>query len=176
MELYGLRFPIGEFTIPTAPLSEEGRAKAVNSMAAAPANLKKAVAGLTDEHLDTPYRPEGWTIRQVVHHLPDSHVNSYMRLKLALTEDRPTIRTYKEARWAELPDSKGPVEMSLSLLEAVHERYVYLWRRLTHADWNRVLVHPELGDLRVDALAALYAWHGDHHIAHITGLRDRRNW
>ncbi|HEX9728578.1 MAG TPA: putative metal-dependent hydrolase [Gemmatimonadales bacterium] len=170
-----LRFPIGRFTLP-GPLAPDARMRVLSAVSEAPVELRLAVAGLSDEQLDTPYRPDGWTVRQVVHHLPDSHMNSYMRLKLALTEERPTIRTFDEARWATLPDAAGPIDMSLDLLTRLHARWVYLWRRLNDADWARVMVHPDLGELRIDELLAFYGWHGRHHIAHITSLRARKGW
>lgn len=175
-DLHALRFPIGEFTAPGSPLDDRARTQAVDRIAATPGLLREAVRGLSDDQLDTPYRPEGWTVRQVVHHLPDSHSNSFIRLKLALTEERPLVIAYNEARWAELPDASGPIDMSLALLDAVHERFVYLWRRIADSDWGRLFLHPELGEMRVDTLAAMYAWHGDHHVAHITTLREARGW
>jgi hypothetical protein len=170
-----LRYPIGEFALP-AKLSPSERPAAIRDIEEAPTRLRAAVAGLSEDQLDTPYRPGGWTVRQVVHHLPDSHLNSYVRLKLALTEEVPTIRPFDEAAWAELPDSTMSVEVSLALLERLHQRWVYLWQRLTEADWDRKLYHPELGELGVDELCALYAWHGKHHVAHITSLRAREAW
>jgi len=158
------------------PLSPEARDQAIQQIEDTPSLLRAAVAGLSEDQLDTPYRPEGWTVRQVVHHLPDSHVNSYVRLKLALTEDTPTIRTYEEARWAELADSAGPTEVSLSLIESLHERWVYLLRSLSEGDWRRQLRHPDLGEMSVDELLAFYAWHSLHHVAHITDLRKREGW
>jgi hypothetical protein len=170
-----LRYPIGEFTLPGA-LTRPERSEAVDSIEKTPEQVRKAVAGLSESQLDTRYRSGGWTVRQVVHHLPDSHMNSYVRLKLALTEDTPTIRTYYEDRWAELPDSKAPVELSLILLESLHRRWVLLLRSLSEKQWERRLRHPDLGEMRVDELAAFYAWHGPHHIAHITRLREREGW
>jgi DinB superfamily len=169
------RYPIGEFRFGDL-LTRAERDAAIHEIEMTPAKLRVAVQGLTDVQLDTPYRDGGWTVRQVVHHLPDSHINSYMRLKLALTEDAPTIRTYLEARWAELVDSRGPVELSLRLLDALHARWVHLLQRLSDDQWGRPLLHPDLGRMRVDALAAYYAWHGNHHVAHVTSLRDRRGW
>ena len=169
------RYPIGEFRL-AGPLSADARTLAVDEIAATPARLVAAVSGLTESQLDTPYRDGGWSVRQVVHHIPDSHMNSYVRLKLALTESTPTIRTYLEARWAELPDSSGPIDVSLRLLEALHARWVYLWRRLADTQWSQTLRHPDLGVMRVDELLAYYAWHGSHHIAHITSLRNQRKW
>ncbi len=173
--MMNLRYPIGEFELP-ARLSPGDRPNAIQEIALAPAHLRSAVRNLTDDRLDTPYRPDGWTVRQVVHHLPDSHMNSYLRLKLALSEDLPTVRTYDQAAWAELPDTAAPVEGSLALLEHLHARWVYLWERLAEPDWNRRLHHPDLGEMGVDELLAFYAWHGKHHIAHITRLREREGW
>ena len=135
--------------------------------------MRAALAGLSDSQLDTPYRPGGWTVRQVAHHVPDSHMNSYVRFRLALTEDEPVIKPYEESRWAELPDARGmPVEPSLVLLESLHARWVPLLRSLSAAEWKRSFRHPELGPVRLENNAALYAWHGRHHVAHITALRQ----
>ena len=170
-----LRFPIGKFILPDDPGTVD-RQRAVDGIAEAPAALRLAVAGLDEGQLDTPYRLDGWTVRQVVHHLPDSHLNSYTRLKLALTEDVPTIRTYEEARWAQLADYASPVSVSLDLLDALHVRWVLLFRQLDDHQWTRRFRHPDLGEMRVDQLAALYYWHGRHHIAHVTSLRQRSGW
>lgn len=159
-----------------AALTAAERERALDQVAAAPGRLRDAVRDLTDAQLDTRYRAGGWTVRQVVHHLPDSHANAYVRLKLALTEDTPLIRTYDEARWADLPDAAGPIALSLDLLEHLHARWLYLWRRLAAAAWSRRLRHPDLGEMRVDALLAFYAWHGRHHVAHVTTLREREGW
>jgi hypothetical protein len=150
----------------------------VARIAAAPAALRAAVAGLSDAQLDTPYRPGGWTVRQVVHHVPDSHLNAYVRIRLALTEDTPTIKPYEEARWAELPDARTlPIEVSLALLEGLHARWVGLLGGLGPADGARQFHHPEHGRLiTVDELIAMYAWHGEHHVAHVTSLRARNGW
>lgn len=146
-------------------------------IAETPAHLRASISGLSDVQLDTPYRPEGWTVRQVIHHVPDSHLNSYTRFKLALTEDEPTIKPYAEDRWAELTDGKsGPVEVSLRLLECLHSRWVTLLQSMTESDWKRSFRHPDLGLRRLDQNVALYAWHGRHHVAHITSLRDRMGW
>jgi uncharacterized damage-inducible protein DinB len=153
------------------------RAARIAEIDAAPAALRAAVAGLSEEQLATPYRPGGWTVRQVVHHLPDSHANAYVRFKLALTEDNPTIKPYLEARWAELPDNAGtPVEVSLGLLEALHRRWVVLLRGMGPEDFARPLTHPEKGRLSLDQMLALYAWHGRHHVAHVTSLTERMGW
>ncbi len=172
-----LRYPVGRFE-PGPHLDPRARERAMENIAATPANLRRAVAGLTPEQLNTPYRPDGWTIRQVVHHVPDSHLNGYMRFKLGLTEEVPTIRTYEEAAWAELPDSfMEDIEVSLALLESLHERWVVLLEALTPEDWHRTVFHPEMNaEISLDALLQLYDWHGRHHVAHITGLRDRKGW
>jgi hypothetical protein len=171
------RFPIGKFERRDILTPDERRA-AIDAIAAAPGRMRDAVAGLTDAQLDTPYRDDGWTVRQVVHHVPDSHLNAYTRLKLALTEDDPAIRPYDEARWAELEDSRlTPVEVSLTLLESLHARWVTLLRSMNADDFRRTLHHPDHpGVLTVDWLLALYAWHGRHHVAHVTSLRERLGW
>jgi hypothetical protein len=171
-----LRYPIGKFQKPEN-LTAEQRRPLIEAIAEAPARLASAVAGLTPAQLDTPYRPGGWTVRQVVHHVPDSHLNSYVRFKLALTEDEPTIKPYDEARWAELGDMKTtPVETSLALLENLHKRWVALLDSLTPAEWERKFKHPEMGSMSLNQNLALYAWHGRHHVAHITSLRERNHW
>src|SRR5215469_15042505 len=153
-----LRFPIGKFHW-KGDLNEAERAELISQIAAVPARLRKAVKGLTAEQLDTPYRPEGWTVRQVVHHLPDSHLNSYVRFKLALTENQPTVKTYDQEAWAKLADSKStPVETSLALLEALHERWVNLLQSMSPADFARTLNHSEMGPVTLDRMLALYAW------------------
>jgi DinB superfamily len=167
-----LRYPIGKFQ-PVQNVTDEQRRTFIEAIAEAPAKLRSAVAGLKDRQLDTPYRPGGWTVRQVVHHVPDSHLNAYVRLKLALTEDEPMVKTYEEARWAELGDvSSTPIETSLALLENLHKRWVVLLRSLAPSDWGRKWRHPEWGLVTVDFLVAQYAWHGRHHVAHITTLRN----
>ncbi|HEU5168935.1 MAG TPA: putative metal-dependent hydrolase [Gemmatimonadales bacterium] len=170
------RYPIGRFEH-RGPLTPAQRADCIARIAAAPALVRAAVAGLTDARLDTPYRPGGWTLRQVVHHLPDSHLNSYVRFKLAVTEDVPTIKPYEEARWAELPEARtAPVELSLTLLDALHARWVLFLRSLTAEQCLRTLRHPELGLVTLDYMLDMYAWHGEHHAGHITGLRKRMGW
>jgi hypothetical protein len=138
--------------------------------------MRAAVAGLTEGQLDTPYRPEGWTVRQVVHHVPDSHLNSYVRFKLALTEDAPVVKPYDEGLWAKMADAAAPVEMSLVMLESLHARWVRVLESMSEADFARSFRHPELGPVRLEQNLALYAWHGKHHVAHITALRDRMGW
>jgi len=149
----------------------------IDQIAATPALVRGAVRGLDNKQLDTPYRTGGWTVRQVVHHLPDSHMNSYIRFKLTLTENQPTIRAYEQHLWADLPAAKaGPAEISLTLLEALHERWVLVLRSLTTQDFSRTLNHPESGVMSLDHMLQLYAWHGLHHTAHITELRKRNGW
>lgn len=171
-----LRFPIGKFKYEGA-ITEEQKQSMLNDIAEAPANLRKAIRGLSDAQLDTEYRPGGWSVRQVVHHLPDSHMNSYVRFKLALTEDEPTVKTYAEDRWAQLADTAAtPVEISLTLLDSLHDRWVRLLRSLTPEQWKRTLRHPEFGPMSLEKTLAMYAWHGKHHVAHITELRKRNSW
>lgn len=146
-------------------------------IAGTPARLRAAVEGLDEGQLDTPYREGGWTLRQVVHHVPDSHLNAYIRVKLALTEPEPVIKPYDEAAWAALPDTdRVPVAVSLALLDALHQRWVALWRAMSEADFAREYVHPDTGRHTLDYLLALYAWHGPHHVAHITSARARNGW
>lgn len=171
-----LRYPVGEFQF-SEFITAEKRDELIDQIAETPARLRAAVAGLNEEQLDTPYRPDGWTVRQVVHHLPDSHVNSYMRFKLALTEDEPMIRTYHEERWAELSEARlAPIEVSLDLLDALHRRWVMFLRMLTADDLRRSFKHPEWGLVSIDKAIAMYAWHGRHHVAHVTSLRERMDW
>jgi len=171
-----LKSPIGPFKLDSAPTDEDIR-RAIDEIAQAPAKLRAAVEGLSPEQLDTPYRPGGWTVRQVVHHVPDSHLNSYCRFKLALTEDEPTIKAYHEDRWAELDDSRSaPIEVSLAMLEALHKRWVLLMKSLAPADFARTFQHPEIGLVSLAKNVCLYAWHGRHHVAHITSLRERMGW
>jgi uncharacterized damage-inducible protein DinB len=170
------RYPVGKFHY-DGPPTEQQKREFLDQIAATPAQLRTAVKGLSDQQLDTPYRSGGWTVRQVVHHVPDSHMNSYVRFKLALTEDEPTIKTYAEDRWAELSDTKTtPVEVSLTLLESLHDRWVRLLRSLTPEDWKKTFRHPELGPMNLEKTLALYAWHGRHHVAHITELRKQMSW
>jgi hypothetical protein len=171
-----LRYPIGKAETPR-DLDPERRRELTSRIERTPDRLREAVAGLNAEQLDTPYRPGGWTVRQLVHHVPDSHLNAYTRFKLALTEDEPLIKTYDEGRWAELPDSRSvPVEVSLALLESLHRRWVALLRALPAADFQKTLKHPEWGQMTLDQVLGLYAWHGDHHVAHVNSLRQRMGW
>jgi hypothetical protein len=170
-----LRYPVGK-KVPVKNPTDAQRREFIDAIAAVPARLSAAVASLTPAQLDTPYRPGGWTVRQVVHHLADSHMNGYGRFKLALTEHEPTIKPYDEARWAELSDSKLPIEPSLAIIENLHTRWVVLLRSLTPADFARNFTHPQIGKLSLDEYLQEYAWHGRHHVAHITALRERNGW
>jgi hypothetical protein len=168
------RYPIGKFQAPAAPLSPDERARLVTEIEEAPARLREAVQGLSEAQLNTPYRPGGWTLRQVVHHVPDSHMNAYIRFRMALTEEQPTIKPYEEARWAELPDGRSvPIEVSLTLLAALHTRWVAMLRALKPEEWQRTYRHPEMGLVPLERALALYAWHGKHHVAHITSSRHK---
>ncbi|MGG2092116.1 YfiT family bacillithiol transferase [Bacillus sp. S13(2024)] len=170
-----LRYPIGQFTYEGNPTRDliENWIKEIENL---PAKLKEAIKDLQDEQLNTSYRPGGWTVRQVVHHIADSHMNSYIRFKLALTENNPTIKPYMEEKWAELPDSQLPIDVSLALLESLHMRWVTLLRSMKSNDFEKTFHHPESGSSKLGVTIGLYAWHGRHHTAHITSLRDRLGW
>lgn len=171
-----LRYPIGPFKLEGAPTDEDIR-RAIDEIAETPVKLRAAVEGLSPEQLDTAYRPGGWTVRQVVHHVPDSHLNSYCRFKLALTEDEPTIKAYHEDRWAELDDARtAPIEVSLAMLKSLHNRWVLMLKSLTPDDFERSFRHPEIGVVSLAKNVCLYGWHGRHHVAHITKLRERMGW
>jgi DinB superfamily len=170
------RYPIGKFSFP-ASVSLSDLAGLIADIEQAPAALRAAVAGLSAEQLDTPYRDGGWTVRQVTHHVPDSHMNAYVRYKLALTEDEPTIKPYAEDRWAQLADTQAtPIEVSLTLLESLHERWAQLLHALRPEDWKRQFRHPDIGVVSLEKNLALYAWHGKHHVAHVTELKKRMGW
>jgi uncharacterized damage-inducible protein DinB len=170
------RFPIGKFTY-EGPPSDAQRGRLIDDIAQTPAALRAAVKGLSAEQIETPYREGGWTVRQVVHHVPESHMNAYIRFKLGLTEDQPTVKPYMEDRWAELPDSKStPLEVSLSLLESLHDRWVRVLRAIKPEEWKRVFMHPEMGPMPLEKNLVLYSWHGRHHVAHVTELRKRMGW
>ena len=173
-----LRYPTGRFHRPKRSLENSERRQMIDTITRTPADIRAAIRGLSGEQLDTAYRPGGWTVRQVVHHVPDSHMNAFIRFKLALTEETPTIKPYDESAWAKLSDAREtPIETSLSLLSALHERWVGLLRAMSPSDFGRKLNHPEWdGPLALDAMLALYAWHGPHHTAHITSLRRRMSW
>ena len=170
-----LRFPIGKFSRENE-ITPELRRQFITEIAELPEILKSAVTDLNNEQLDTPYRPEGWTIRQTVHHVADSHLNSQIRFKLTLTEDVPTIRPYFEERWAELSDSRLPIEPSIKIIEGLHNRWTTLLNSMSDNDFERKLIHPDSGEWTLSQMLALYAWHGKHHTAHITKLRERENW
>jgi uncharacterized damage-inducible protein DinB len=170
------RYPIGKLHV-EGEITPPQRVAWIAQIESAPAQLRAAVNGLDESQLDTPYRPGGWTVRQVVHHVADSHINSYIRFRLALTEPEPVIKPYDERLWAELPDARtGPLEPSLTLLDSLHYRWVRLLRSLEPAGFARTFRHPERGVVSLDQNVALYAWHGRHHVAHITSLRDRLGW
>lgn len=176
-----LQFPIGEFTWNRSGegllATEAERQQWLDEVEETPARLRAAVAGLTETQLDTPYRPGGWTVRQVVHHLADSHLNSYVRFRLALTEDEPVVKTYEQELWANLDDARSaPAELSLTLLDNLHQRWMMLLRSLKPEDFLRAFKHPELGRVTLEKSLAHYAWHGRHHVAHITALRQRSGW
>jgi len=170
------RFPIGKFSF-SGSTTDADRQQFIAQIEQTPAALRAAVKGLSPQQIETPYRDGGWTVRQVVHHVPESHMNAFVRFKLALTEDEPTIKPYLEDRWANLPDVPStPIEVSLALLEPLHDRWVRLLRSLQPEDWKRTFRHPELGVVSLEKNLALYAWHGRHHTAHITELRKRMGW
>ena len=171
-----LRYPIGKLARKSV-LTPEERTSAIDAIAATPAKLSDAVSRLSDAQLDTAYRPGGWTVRQLVHHVADSHINAYTRFRFALTEDNPTIKPYEEAIWADLPDARMlPPSVSLLLLQALHERWVALLRAVPPESFARPMQHPENGSMTMDDLLTMYAWHGRHHTAHVTALRDRMGW
>lgn len=171
-----LRYPIGKFDYQGVSTLEQ-RNQWIRDIAETPAKLREAVRDLNEDQLGTEYRPGGWNVRQVTHHLPDSHMNSFTRFRIALTEEEPTIRPYFEDRWAELSDSRrAPIEYSLDLLEALHKRWVFMLESLTDVEFSRTLRHPDLGLLTLDKNLGLYSWHGRHHVAQITSLRKRLNW
>jgi hypothetical protein len=170
------RYPIGKFERPEV-LDAQKRRACIATLCALPENLRAAVYGMTDSQIDTPYREGGWTVRQLVHHVADSHMNAYVRTRLALTENWPTIKPYDEKLWAGLPDAKGlPADVSLELVDTLHRRWVALFESLSEEQWKRGYVHPESGRHTLEQVAALYDWHSRHHVAHITGLRKSRDW
>ncbi len=171
-----LQYPIGRF-VEDPDVTEEKRRRWIGEIAAASDLFRKAVAGLTPAQLDTPYRPEGWTVRQVVHHMADSHAHVYMRFRMALTESEPAIPAYKNAAWAELADAKtAPVEISITLLDAIHQRLVLLLRATAPADFARTFKRPDGSTMSLDKALQMYNWHARHHAAHITSLRERMGW
>ncbi len=176
LEQTDLRYPIGKFTPPEHYAQAETDAF-VDRIKHFPAQLEKEVASLTEEQLDTPYREGGWTVRQVVHHLADSHMNAYIRFKWALTEENPVIKAYDEKKWADTPETKALVQLSVALLKALHDKWVTLARGMTTNQWASLFTHPQTQKtFRLYQVAGMYAWHGDHHLAHITSLKKRMNW
>ena len=175
LRMTDLRFPIGEFVMPK-PVTPNLRTDAIAAIAELPVKMRDAVRGLSEAQLDTPYRPGGWTVRQVVHHVPDSHLNAYVRVKLALTEDNPTIKPYDQDAFAGLPDQRLPIDVSLSLLDSLHARWVVVLKALTPQQFARPLYHPEIGAITIDYQVQTYGWHSRHHVAHITRLREREGW
>jgi len=176
VDLEKLQYPIGRFIAPTF-ITASDRTKWLQAMADAPIQLRAATMDLGEEQLDTPYRPGGWTVRQVVHHLADGHITSYTRTCLALTEDHPTIQNFDEKLWSELHDAKtAPIEVSLAILDAVHQRWIAAFSGLGDADWRRAYFNPESGDMTMEVVLAHYSWHGRHHTAQITSLRERLGW
>ena len=174
-ELDDLRYPIGRFCMP-ANSGPDARAAHIQVLRELPERLTAAVAGLDDAQLDTPYREGGWTMRQLVHHVADSHANSYIRFKLALTEDWPTIKPYEEAAWAKLADSRMPIDVSLVLITALHAHWVSLLESMSGEDFSKGYNHPENGKQTLAVGLAIYDWHSRHHVAHITALRARQGW
>lgn len=170
-----LRYPIGKFDS-NIEVTPEVRKNFIQTIEDLPEKIGEAVKNLSDEQLDTPYRPGGWTVRQLVHHVADSHLNSICRFKLALTEDVPTIRPYFEDRWAELADARLPIEDSLKIIEGVHSRWAVLLNSMSDEDFQRKLNHPESGEWTLEKFLGLYDWHSKHHTAHIMSLRDRNGW
>jgi len=170
------RYPIGKFSF-HGTTDEAQRKQLIDAIEQAPAALRSAVKGLNPQQIDTPYRDGGWTVRQLVHHVPESHMNAFVRFKLALTEENPTIKPYMEDRWAETAEVRNtPVEPSLALLDSLHARWVPLLRSLKPEDWKRTFQHPELGTVSLERNLALYSWHGRHHVAHVTELRKKMGW
>ena len=166
-----LRFPTGRFKRPAGPLSPAERATMIRTIADTPKNLAEALKGITEKQLDTPYRTGGWTARQVVHHLPDSHMNAFIRMKLAITANSPTVTAYDEDEWAKLADAQMPIAPSVTLLTALHERWVRVLESMKPDDFSRTVTHPEHGPITVDFLLALYSWHGPHHVGHVRLVR-----
>ena len=175
--MHSLSYPIGTFKY-AGPYSAAERASLIAEIESLPRRLRETVAGMTADQLDTPYRPQGWTVRQLLHHVPDSHANGYIRTKLTLTEDTPTVKPYAEDLWALLPDTfEIPVETSLTMLDVIHVRWVCIWKTMKEAQFERQYFHPESkAYTSLDAQLGLYAWHGNHHLAHVTKLKKRMGW
>lgn len=176
MDTEQLKYPIGKYV--PQPFSEAQLREWINDIKFLPENMEHAILNLDEAQLNTPYRPEGWTVKQLIHHVADSHMNAYIRFKLGLTEDNPTIKPYREELWAEMADTKNlPVNVSFTILHAVHKRWVEVLNYITTEQWNRTVVHPEHNKtMSLWYLLGMYAWHSRHHTAHITSLRERNNW
>lgn len=170
-----LRYPIGDFER-HSEISPELREEFINTIEILPQKLREAIEDLSEEQLETPYRPEGWTVRQTVHHVADSHMNMFIRLRLGLTEDNPTIKPYAEDEWSKLADAKMPLDVSFKIIEGVHARLTVMLKSLTDEQFKRKLIHPDSGEWTVEAMLGLYDWHSKHHTAHITKLRERNQW
>ncbi len=177
MDLEQLKYPIGKYAPPN-PITPEHHYAWIQELVLAPGRFREAARAMSETQLDTPYREGGWTVRQLLHHVPDSHMNAYIRFKWTLTEEKPTIKAYHEDRWAKLEDSRVvPVELSLSLLESLHNRWVALLKVLTPEDFKKLYVHPQYGtEFSLERVLGLYAWHGKHHLAHIVNLKERMKW
>lgn len=177
LELEKLKYPIGKFVFPQE-YSSEYIAEKIAEIESFPEKLKKETIHLTDEQLDTPYRPDGWTVRQVIHHCAESHINCFIRLKWALTENNPVIKAYDEVLWSELYDNLNmPIQPTLNLLEGLHYRLAYIMKNLSEADLEKSFIHPENNsEYRIKQIIGTYAWHGNHHLAHITSLKKHKNW
>lgn len=174
-DLESLKYPVGRFAATT--IGDEERRALIDGVAELPARLRLVVEGWSDDRLDTPYRPGGWTVRQLVHHLADAHMHAYARFRIGLTESEAELRLYDVDAWADLPDSlEQGVGVSLDLLEGLHGRWAFLLRSMTPEDFDRGVLHPKRGRMTLDATLQLYSWHGRHHLAHITRLRDRMGW
>jgi len=171
-----LRYPVGKYQRPKSELSAAERSAMIDAIAATPAAMRAASRGLNAKQLSTPYRDGGWTVRQVVHHVPESHMNAFIRMKLGLTEEHPTVKPYDEAAWAKLGDAQGPIGASLALMDSLHERWVRLLKSLEEKDFQRTYFHPENGDQSLAVVTVNYGWHSRHHVAHITSLRKRMGW
>lgn len=170
-----LKYPIGKFEY-NDPSDEKQFAVWIDDIETLPIRLINSIISLSGEQLNTPYRKGGWTIRQVIHHLADSHLNAFIRTKLLLTEDEPTIKPYDEKTWAKLTDNDLSIEPSLQIIKGVHNRWAHVLKNIDSADWDCILNHPENGSMNLKNLTAMYAWHGNHHLAHITSLKERKNW
>jgi uncharacterized damage-inducible protein DinB len=170
-----LKYPIGKFQFEESP-NHKVLTQWIDDIASLPIRLIDSIIRLSGEQLNTPYRKNGWTVRQVIHHIADSHANAIIRTKLLLTEDEPTIKPFSEKKWSELNDNELSIEPSLQIIKGVHKRWAHLLKNINADDWERTLNHPEAGKMNLKELTGMYAWHGNHHLAHITSLKERKNW